>query len=174
MAKIHYKVSNQRKDIQHKLTSFITRHYSHIPIEDLNAKGMVKNHNLAKALSDVGFGEIRRQLEYKSEWLGNKIIYVDRWFPRSKICSSCGCISETLKLSDRIFACDCGLSIDRDLNAAINIRNHITDSVGKALAEFTPVEIAAMHKSIHPACVTSINEAGSEQHSGPPKVVKFA
>ena len=84
---------------------------------------MIKNHKLAKVLAHQSFGEFFRQLQYKSEW-NNKIFYkIDRWFPSSKICSECGAIKNDLKLSDRIYKCDCGLEIDRDHNASINIKN---------------------------------------------------
>lgn len=84
---------------------------------------MVKNHKLAKSISDVGMGEFRRQLEYKAKWYGRQVVVVDRYFPSSKTCSSCGTIKEDLKLSERVYKCDCGLQIDRDMNAAINLAN---------------------------------------------------
>ncbi|MHB9317478.1 RNA-guided endonuclease TnpB family protein, partial [Fusobacterium polymorphum] len=93
-----------------------------ICIEDLNIKGMLKNHKLAKSISDVSWSEFRRQLEYKANWYGRKIVKVPIFYPSSKTCSSCGNIKETLKLSERIYHCEyCGLEIDRDYNASINI-----------------------------------------------------
>jgi putative transposase len=85
---------------------------------------MMKNHHLARAISDVSFFEFRRQLEYKCAWYGSELVVIDRWYPSSKMCSRCGAINNELKLSDRVYKCDCGLEIDRDLNAAINIRNY--------------------------------------------------
>ena len=92
-------------------------------IEDLNVAGMVKNHHLARSLSDAALGEFRRQLEYKTARSGAVLRVVDRWYPSSKTCSNCGVVKVKLSLSERVFNCDeCGASMDRDLNAAINIR----------------------------------------------------
>jgi putative transposase len=119
----HEKETNVRKNFLHQVSNYIIKNHDIIITEDLNVRGMVKNHKLAKALSYQSFGEFFRQLQYKSEW-NNKIFYkIDRWFPSSKICSNCGAIKENLKLSDRIYNCDCGLKIDRDYNASLNIRN---------------------------------------------------
>jgi putative transposase len=125
LARLHLKVSNIRKDTTHKATSEIvkTKRPSVIVLEDLNVSGMVKNHNLAKSVYDSNMREFRNQIEYKSEWFGVDVQFVDRFFPSSKMCSNCGCIKEDLKLSDRIYKCDCGFEIDRDLNAAINLSN---------------------------------------------------
>ena len=91
-------------------------------IEDLNVAGMLKNHRLAQAIGDVGFYEFKRQLLYKASWYGARVILADRWEPSSKRCSGCGWIDADLTLSDRIFHCEqCGLVLDRDLNAAINL-----------------------------------------------------
>lgn len=94
-----------------------------VVIEDLNVSGMLTNHCLAQAISDVGFAEFRRQLGYKSVWYGSELIVADRWFPSSRLCRHCGCINSELKLSDREWICDCGAVHDRDLNAAINLKN---------------------------------------------------
>ena len=97
--------------------------YSAVCIEDLNVAGMVKNRHLARSLSDAALGEFRRQLEYKTARNGAVLRVVDRWFPSSKTCSNCGVVKAKLSLAERTFNCDsCGLSIDRDLNAAINIK----------------------------------------------------
>jgi putative transposase len=121
VAKIHAKISRCRKDFLHKLSHKIVNEYDYICIEDLNVKGMVKNRKLSKAVSDVGMFELRRQLIYKADWYGKEIMVIDRWFPSTKMCSSCGMLHD-MKLSDRTMNCDCGLKIDRDLNAAINIK----------------------------------------------------
>lgn len=122
VAKIHRRVANIRKDSLHKLTTYLSKNHAEIVIEDLNVKGMSKNHKLSSAILDGGFFEFRRQLEYKSAWYGSKLTVVDRFFPSSKICSSCDEIKATLKLSERIFKCGaCGYQIDRDLNAAQNL-----------------------------------------------------
>ena len=122
VAKIHNKIRNKRKDFINKLSTDIINNHDIICIEDLNIKGMLKNHKLAKSISDVSWSEFVRQLEYKANWYGKKIVRVPTFYPSSKTCSSCGNIKETLKLSERIYHCECcGLEIDRDYNASINI-----------------------------------------------------
>ena len=124
VSKLHYKISNIRKDSTHKLTTYLSKNHSEVVIEDLNVKGMCKNHKLASAILDGGFYEFRRQLEYKCKWYGSTLTIVDRFFPSSKTCSCCGNVKKVLKLSEREYVCEnCGLVIDRDLNAAINLRN---------------------------------------------------
>lgn len=122
VARIHAHVANQRLDAIHKATTWLAETYSEISIEDLNVAGMVKNHRLAKAVSDAAFAEFRRQLEYKTAKTGAMLHVVDRWFASSKTCSKCGRVKAKLSLSERVYTCDgCGLVMDRDLNAAINI-----------------------------------------------------
>ena len=122
VANLHAHVANQRSDALHKLTTWLTRKYSEISIEDLHVAGMVKNHHLAKAVSDAAFGEFRRQLEYKTTRSGARLHVVDRWYRSSQTCSKCGSVKAKLSLSERTYTCDnCGLAMDRDLNAAINI-----------------------------------------------------
>lgn len=125
LRKIYYKVSCQRKDTIHKMTSKLVRTKpKYIVIEDLSIKNMMNNHILAQLIYDASFGEIKRQLEYKIKWYGGKLIVVDRFFPSSKLCSECNNKKEDLSLKDRIYKCDnCGLEIDRDLNASINLKN---------------------------------------------------
>ena len=122
VARLHAHVANQRLDAMHKATTWLASTFSEICIEDLNAAGMVKNHRLTKAIMDASFGEFRRQLEYKTARTGAALRVIDRWYPSSKTCSACGTVKAKLSLSERVYHCDaCGLSIDRDLNAAINI-----------------------------------------------------
>ena len=122
IARLHQTIANIRKDTLHKLTTYLAKNHGTIVIEDLNVSGMVKNHKLAKAISDMGFGEFRRQLEYKTKLYGSSLVIADRWFPSSKTCSNCGVKKEILSLSERVFQCEeCGVQIDRDLNAAINL-----------------------------------------------------
>ena len=122
VARLHARVANVRADAIHKTTTMIARTYSTVCIEDLHVAGMVKNHHLAKAIMDAAFGEFRRQLEYKTAKTGARLHVVDRWFASSKTCSKCGRVKAKLSLAERVYRCDaCGLSIDRDLNAAVNI-----------------------------------------------------
>ena len=123
VARLHARVADVRADALNKATTMIARNYSVVCVEDLNVAGMVKNHHLARSVSDAALGEFRRQLEYKTARNGTVLRVVDRWFPSSKTCSNCGVVKAKLPLSERTFNCDaCGLSLDRDLNAAINIQ----------------------------------------------------
>ena len=123
VARINARVANQRQDAMHKATTWLAETYSEICIEDLHVAGMVKNHRLAKAVSDAAFAEFRRQLEYKTARTGARLHIVDRWYPSSKTCSACGAVKAKLSLSERVYRCDgCGLAMDRDLNAAVNIK----------------------------------------------------
>lgn len=122
LQKIHKKIKDIRKDFQHKSTTDIIKNNSNICIEDLNVKGMMSNSKLARHIADIGIYEIRRQLEYKSAIYGRNIVVRDRFFPSSKLCSKCNNKKEVLSLSERTYECEhCNLSLDRDLNAAINI-----------------------------------------------------
>ncbi|MET8000489.1 IS607 family element RNA-guided endonuclease TnpB [Nonomuraea glycinis] len=117
-----YRVAALRRDGIHQLTTSLARTYGTIVVEDLNLAGMIRNRRLAQALSDAGFGEIRRQLTYKTTWNGGRLIVASRWFPSSKTCSSCGAVKAKLPLRMRTYVCEgCGLSMDRDENAALNL-----------------------------------------------------
>lgn len=150
LARIHYHVANIRNDGLHKATSLITAKTKRekkqpeykqrvkrqpqqkvvrerprtIVLEDLNVAGMKKNHSLALAISDIGMGEFKRQMQYKTEWNGEALVLADRFYPSTKKCSRCGNVKEEMDLSERIYVCEhekCGLILDRDLNAALNL-----------------------------------------------------
>jgi len=122
VAKIHAHIKDSRLDYTHKLTTQLIRENQTIVVEDLAVKNMVKNHKLARAISDANWGELVRQLEYKAEWYGRQLIKIDRYFPSSKRCSSCGHVIEKLPLNIREWDCpECGTHHDRDINASINI-----------------------------------------------------
>jgi len=124
VARQHYRVSCIRRDAIHKLTSMIAKSGSILVVEDLHVKGMLRNRKLSKAVSDASFGEILRQLEYKAAWAGVQVVKADRFFPSSKTCSGCGHVKADLALGDRTYECGaCGLVLDRDLNAAINLKS---------------------------------------------------
>jgi len=137
LAKAHYRVACQRQDALHKMSTHVARTYALIGLEDLNTKGMLANHCLAQAVSDASFFEVKRLLLYKAEQYGGFVQLVDRWYASSKTCSGCSWINDDVTLADRVFIChDCGLVIDRDLNAAINIRK-------EALRLITDVPVVA-------------------------------
>ena len=123
LAKFHWQISNIRKDVLHKMTTILAKTKRIIGIEDLNISGMMKNRRLSRSIADLGLHELRRQLEYKGKWYDCKVIPVDRFYPSSKTCSICGLINENLTLSDREWACECGIRHDRDFNASVNIEN---------------------------------------------------
>jgi len=126
IAKLHYRISCIRKNAIHKATTWVakTKRPHVVVLEDLNVKGMMQNHRLAMSISDASFHEFRRQMQYKQSWTGGTVMVIDRFYPSSKTCSSCGCVKAELKLSERTFICNCGMEKDRDLNAAINLEKH--------------------------------------------------
>ena len=158
LSKLHNKISNIRLDFIHKLTSFLVRNYKRISLETLGAKNMMKNHRLAKSLSDISIAKFNEIIEYKARYNDVNLYRADRFYPSSKMCSNCGAIKSKLNLSQRVYICDeCGYKIDRDLNASINLHKQL----GQVLSEVTPVEITAMLDELainHLA--TSIVEAG--------------
>lgn len=136
LARLHARIANIRSDALHKLTTEITRRFHTIGIEDLNVRGMAKNRHLARSIADMGFFEFRRQLEYKATMRGGVVAVADRWFASSKTCSACGSVQEAMPLSVRQWICpDCGTRHDRDLNAAINLKNMAVSSTVSACGE---------------------------------------
>lgn len=124
LAVLHEKVANQRKDFLHKTSSELIKNHDSIAVEDLAVSNMIKNHKLALSISDAGWGMFVTMLEYKAEWYGKNILRIGRFDPSSKTCSCCGAINKSLQLKDREWACEsCGSILNRDLNAAINIKN---------------------------------------------------
>lgn len=124
VAKCHAKIANVRRHVLHDISHYCTETLRPrvIVLEDLNVSGMLKNRHLSKAIADVSFAELRRQLEYKASWHGIEVVVADRWYASSKTCSQCGHKKDHLNLSERIFICEkCGVRIDRDLNAAQNL-----------------------------------------------------
>lgn len=161
--KTHARVSNIRRDAIHKATTWLAKNKSAIMIEDLNVSGMLKNHHLSKAISDCGWCEFRRQLEYKTEWYGSEMLVAPRWFPSTKICSRCGHGKSSVKLSDRTYVCGvCGLTMDRDLNSAINLK--------KLAVSYTESINACERGELWPSCYpdgeTAFDEAGTERYIG--------
>jgi putative transposase len=127
--KLHHRVTNLRRDGLHKLTTALAREHGTVVVEDLNVAGMLGNRRLARHIADASFAEIRRQLDYKTRWNGGRLVVADRWFPSSKTCSGCQTVKPKLSLATRVFTCEaCGLSLDRDLNAALNLKQHVARS----------------------------------------------
>ncbi len=143
-AKVHQQVANIRADFLHKLTTDLSQRFETIVIEDLHVKGMMKNHHLARAISDMGFFEFQRQLTYKVAWEGGQLLVAPRFYPSSKTCSSCGYVLAELSLSVRDWACPtCGVVHERDYNAALNLKSLAGSSpvsaCGVESAGFCPV-----------------------------------
>ena len=120
--KKHYHIRNQRRDYLHKLSRKIADNYDAVAVEDIDMKAMGQHLHFGKSVQDNGYGMFREMLDYKLAWKGKKMVKVDRFFPSSKKCCKCGRIKKELKLSERVYRCACGNEMDRDRNAAINIR----------------------------------------------------
>jgi putative transposase len=179
-ARLHYRISCQRQEMLHQLSSSLARTKSVIVLEDLHVRGMQRNRHLALSVSDAGMGELRRQLAYKSEWYGSTLVIADRFYPSSRLCSGCGVIKDALGLRERVYECDvCGLRLDRDENAAVNLRR-----LGLSAArlpvdrrEVTPVErkaLAPAPASVKPASLKQEATADGSRRStrrGTPKDV---
>jgi putative transposase len=150
--KTHTDVVNARKNLIHEATTMLAKNYDVIVVENLNIKGILKNKSLAKHISDAAWGEFVRQLTYKTKWYGSTLVKADRFYPSSKTCSSCGTVKAKLLLDERVFNCEaCGLTIDRDVNAAINLARlglAGTNSVTGREGEIRPVATA---DQAHPA-----------------------
>ena len=138
VARIHQRISSIRGDWLHKLSDSLTKRYGTVVLEDLNVKGMSRNHHLAVSVLDAGFGEFRRMIEYKSVRNGCGLVFADRWYPSSKTCSRCGSVKAKLSLGERVYKCDeRGFTCHRDLNAAVNLRNLAASSAVSACGEFS-------------------------------------
>ncbi|ABR49934.1 transposase, IS605 OrfB family [Alkaliphilus metalliredigens QYMF] len=132
VAKLHEKVANQRKDFLHKKSRQIANAYDVVVIEDLNMRSMAQGLKLAKSTNDNGFGMLKTFLEYKLKEQGKQLVVIDKWYPSSKLCRFCNRVNKELTLSERVWTCSCGEVIERDINAAINIRNEGCRIIGVA------------------------------------------
>ena len=122
LAKLYKKINDRKQYYLHSVSNSLIDENQVICMEDLNVKGMVKNHNLAESICEMNFGEFRRMLEYKASWYNRRIVFVDRFYPSSKTCHNCGYVNKQLTLNDRQWKCHhCGEVIERDYNAALNI-----------------------------------------------------
>ena len=147
LAKKHLRILNMKTDFIEKVSSVIVKNFDFICMEDLNVKGMLKNHHLARAISEVSFYKLKEKIHSKCDMVGKYFLSADRFFASTKICSNCGNYNSQIKLSDREFICDnCNITIDRDFNAAINLYNYLIKKVGRVTAEFTLADLTALIK----------------------------
>ena len=145
LTKVYKKINDRKQYYLHAVSNSLIDENQVICMEDLNVKGMVKNHNLAESIQEMNFGEFRRMLEYKANWYNRKIVFVNRFYPSSKTCHNCGCINKDLKLSDRKWICPvCGEVIERDYNAALNILDEGLRIIGCSTSEFTLADYPTM------------------------------
>ena len=141
LAKVYKKINDRKQYYLHAVSNSLIDENQVICMEDLNVKGMVKNHNLAESICEMNFGEFRRMLEYKAQWYNRKIVFVNRFYPSSKTCHNCGYINKSLTLNDRQWVCpQCGEVIERDYNAALNILDEGLRIIGCSTPEFTLVD----------------------------------
>lgn len=133
---LYERISNQRKDFLHKLSRKIVDENQTVCLEDLNVKGMIRNRHLSKSIADAGWSEFTRQLEYKGEWYGTRVVRIGRFYPSTKTCSVCGFVNRELTLKARSWLCpSCGVAHDRDINAA-----QVIKKVGQDMPDIKPVE----------------------------------
>lgn len=145
LAKLYKKINDRKQYYLHAVSNSLIDENQVICMEDLNVKGMVRNHNLAESISEMNFGEFRMMLEYKTNWYNRKIVFIDRFYPSSKTCHNCGYMNKGLKLSDRQWVCpQCGEVIERDYNAALNILDEGLRIIGSSTTEFTLVDYPTM------------------------------
>ena len=145
LAKVYKKINDRKQYYLHAVSNSLIDENQVICMEDLNVKGMVKNHNLAESICEMNFGEFRRMLEYKAQWYNRKMVFVDRFYPSSKTCHNCGYVNKELKLSVRQWVCpQCGEIVERDYNAALNILDEGLRIIGSSTTEFTLVDYPPM------------------------------
>jgi putative transposase len=165
VARVHARAANLRRNALHKLTTHLATQHSTVVVEQLNVSGMVRNRRLARAITDTGMAELRRLLGYKTGWYGSRLVVADRFFPSSKTCSGCGWVKAKLTLAERTFHCEeCGLALDRDLNAARNLAK-LVESVAQSGWE-TPNARGADRKPQLAGQVAMKREAGTKHRSG--------
>ena len=145
LAKSYEKITNRKTNYLHYVINQLLNENQIVVMEDLNIKGMMRNHRLAESIQEMNFGEFRRLLEYKASWYGRKLVFIDRFYPSSKRCNHCGYINKELKLSDRQWICpECGSVIERDYNAALNILDEGIRIIGLSSPKFTLVDYPTM------------------------------
>ena len=171
LARLHARIANVRADFIHKLTTRLCRENQAVVIEDLHVKGMLANDRLARAISDVGFGMFRLQIEYKAKHYGARLVIADRWYPGSRLCSICGWKNDALTLKDREWTCgDCGTRHDRDHNAVLNLKRLATAT---ALPVASPTSNGGAATGVVPVAAGKVTpvryECGQQDTSGQEK-----
>ena len=169
LAKLNKRINDKKTNYLHEVSNALINENQVICMEDLNVKWMVKNHNLAESISEMNFGEFKRMLEYKAKLYGRVIVKVDRFYPSSKTCNHCGYIKKDLKLSDRTWICPyCGEVIDRDYNAACNIKDEgiriYKDKIGLGSPEFTLVDYPTMDDRLRNEGLKSSDRLNQEKN----------
>jgi putative transposase len=160
LARCHAGIANQRRDFLHQHTTRLAKSHGALVVEDLNVSGMLGNRRLARAIADSGWAEFRRQLRYKCQWYGSRLLVAPRFLASSKICSGCGAGKETLELGERTYRCaDCGLAIDRDLNAARNLQRWGEQQLGL-------LALPTAHLTVAGSAPETLNACGGERKTG--------
>jgi putative transposase len=174
LAKLYKKINDRKQYYLHAVSNSLIDENQVICMEDLNVKGMVKNHNLAESICEMNFGEFRRMLEYKAQWYNRKIVFVNRFYPSSKACHNCGYINKELKLSDRQWLCPvCGEVIERDYNAALNILDEGLRIIGSSTTEFTLVDYPTVDEPIRNDLLKSSGRLKQEVNNEQTSLFKF-
>ena len=178
LARHHRHVTNVRRHFLHRISNALVKTHDRIAIEDLNVSGMLRNHRLAQAISDAGWAEFARLVKYKQAWRGGELIEADRWYPSTRQCPACGAVNGDMTLADRVFACTCGHSADRDTNAAVNLArwaqtHHHRTSPGPRTPKQRGRATNARRRDgsdQHPLCAgeTSPVDAGTDVHTSAP------
>jgi putative transposase len=170
----HHRVANVRRHFLHQVSNELVKTHDRIVIEDLNVQGMLRNHRLARAISDAAWSEFARMLTYKQAWRGGQLSEADRWYPATRLCPRCGAVNSAMTLADRVFTCGCGHTADRDLNAAVNLAhwgqiNHDLHrspdpQAGGRATNVRRRDGADQHPRVGE---TSPNDAGTDVHTAP-------
>ena len=167
LAKLYKKINDKKQYYLHAVSNSLIDENQVICMEDLNVKGMVKNHHLAESICEMNFGEFRRMLEYKANWYNRKIVFVDRFYPSSKTCHNCVHINKELKLSDRQWVCpQCGEVVERDYNAALNILDEGLKTIGCSTPESTLVDCPTVDDILSDEALKSSGRVKQEVNNG--------
>ena len=174
LAKLYKKLNDRKQYYLHAVSNSLIDENQVICMEDLNVKGMSKNHNLAESILEMNFGEFRRMLEYKAQWYNRKIVFVDRFYPSSKTCHYCGYINKSLTLNDRKWICPhCGEVIERDYNAALNILDEGLRIIGRSTSEFTLVDYPTVDDILGNEALKSSGRLKQEVNNEQTSLFKF-